>query len=61
MEQLRQGISAQVGNERVEVDIVHWMERAALECIGQAGLGYSFDPLTEDTQDALGAAAKAIM
>jgi hypothetical protein len=25
-----------------------WMTRTALELIGQSGLGYSFDPLTED-------------
>ncbi|KAH0590055.1 hypothetical protein H2248_000230 [Termitomyces sp. 'cryptogamus'] len=30
-----------------EVDILHWMSRAALEMIGQSGLGYSFDPLVE--------------
>ncbi|PPQ69153.1 hypothetical protein CVT25_004533 [Psilocybe cyanescens] len=31
-----------------EVDIVDWMTRLALELIGQSGLGYSFDELTED-------------
>ncbi|KAF8072008.1 cytochrome P450 [Lyophyllum atratum] len=30
-----------------EVDILHWMTRAALEMIGLCGLGCSFDPLTE--------------
>ncbi|KNZ72731.1 Cytochrome P450 3A9 [Termitomyces sp. J132] len=30
-----------------QVDILHWMSRAALEMIGQSGLGYSFDPLVE--------------
>ncbi|KAG6915248.1 hypothetical protein DXG01_012522 [Tephrocybe rancida] len=31
----------------VKIDILHWMGRAALEMIGQSGLGYSFDPLVE--------------
>ncbi|KAF8896618.1 cytochrome P450 [Infundibulicybe gibba] len=31
-----------------EVDIIHWMSRTALELIGQTGLGYSFDPLTDE-------------
>ncbi|KIK57094.1 hypothetical protein GYMLUDRAFT_46720 [Collybiopsis luxurians FD-317 M1] len=31
-----------------EVDILSWMSRAALELIGQAGMGYSFDPLTSE-------------
>ncbi|KAI0628906.1 cytochrome P450 [Trametes polyzona] len=35
----------------VEVDILEWMGRAALELIGQAGLGYSFDPLVSDSAD----------
>ncbi|KAG6915249.1 hypothetical protein DXG01_012523 [Tephrocybe rancida] len=30
-----------------EIDILHWMGRAALEMIGQSGLGYSFDSLEE--------------
>lgn len=35
-----------------------WMSRAALELIGQAGIGYSFDPLTEDVPDAYAEAIK---
>ncbi|TFK34561.1 cytochrome P450 [Crucibulum laeve] len=31
-----------------EIDMTQWMTRTALELIGQAGLGYSLDPLTED-------------
>ncbi|KAF8809815.1 cytochrome P450 [Phlegmacium glaucopus] len=31
-----------------EIDVLSWMARTALELIGQSGLGYSFDPLTED-------------
>ncbi|KAF5371889.1 hypothetical protein D9757_010589 [Collybiopsis confluens] len=33
------------GSDIREVDILSWMGRTALEVIGQAGLGYSFDPL----------------
>ncbi|KAM5543445.1 hypothetical protein V8D89_002696 [Ganoderma adspersum] len=35
----------------VEVDMLLWMGRTALELIGQAGLGYSFDPLVSDSPD----------
>lgn len=31
--------------------MLDWMCRTALELIGQSGLGYSFDPLTEDAED----------
>ncbi|KAG5720223.1 Cytochrome P450 4d8 [Termitomyces sp. T112] len=33
--------------DSVEIDILHWISRAALEIIGQSALGYSFDPLVE--------------
>ncbi|KAE9385054.1 cytochrome P450 [Gymnopus androsaceus JB14] len=33
------------GPQIQEVDILSWMGRTALELMGQAGLGYSFDPL----------------
>ncbi|KDR76226.1 hypothetical protein GALMADRAFT_67812 [Galerina marginata CBS 339.88] len=32
-----------------EVDVMDWMTRLALELIGQSGLGYSFDELTENS------------
>ena len=35
----------------VELDMLAWMGRTALELIGQAGLGHSFDPLVADTPD----------
>ena len=31
-----------------ELDMLHWMSRAALEIIGRGGLGTSIDPLTPD-------------
>ncbi|KAJ3966774.1 cytochrome P450 [Lentinula raphanica] len=38
----------QKGPATQEVDILSWMGRTALEIMGQAGLGYSFDPLTDE-------------
>lgn len=37
------------------------MGRTALELMGQAGLGYSFDPLIEDSTDTYGSALKMFM
>ncbi|KAL0062020.1 hypothetical protein AAF712_011098 [Marasmius tenuissimus] len=31
-----------------EIDVLSWSSRTALELIGQSGLGYSFDPLTDE-------------
>lgn len=31
-----------------QIDMVPWMTRGALEIVGQAALGHSFDTLTED-------------
>ena len=42
----------------LELDMISWMGRTALELIGQAGLGYSFDPLVADTPDDFGYAIK---
>ena len=36
-----------------------WMGRTALELIGQAGLGYSFDPLVADSMDEFAGAVKS--
>ncbi|KAH9941860.1 cytochrome P450 [Epithele typhae] len=41
-----------------EIDLLQWMGRTALELIGQAGLGYSFDPLVADKSDAFADAIK---
>ncbi|KAL1947082.1 hypothetical protein VTO73DRAFT_14043 [Trametes versicolor] len=58
---LQQGIEGRVSgrNGPVEVDILSWMGRVALELIGQSGLGYSFDPLVADSADELGLAVKS--
>ncbi|KAK7466274.1 hypothetical protein VKT23_005002 [Stygiomarasmius scandens] len=36
------------GTESTEIELLSWMSRTALELIGQAGLGYSFDTLEDD-------------
>nr|BED42975.1 cytochrome P450 monooxygenase [Trametes versicolor] len=58
---LQQSIEGRVSGRSgpVEVDILSWMGRVALELIGQSGLGYSFDPLVADSADELGLAVKS--
>ncbi|KAH9847438.1 cytochrome P450 [Lenzites betulinus] len=41
-------ISQRVEGAPRDLDMLEWMGRTALEIIGQAGIGYSFDPLTSD-------------
>ncbi|KAJ2922914.1 hypothetical protein H1R20_g14188, partial [Candolleomyces eurysporus] len=48
---LRDTILRQVSDGPRNIDMLQWMTRTALELIGQSGLGYSFDPLTEDGQE----------
>ncbi|KAF7365708.1 Docosahexaenoic acid omega-hydroxylase CYP4F3 [Mycena venus] len=48
---LRAGLTGKVTNGPVEVDILHWMNRCALELIGQGGLGYSFDNLADNPHE----------
>ncbi|KAI0370603.1 cytochrome P450 [Pilatotrama ljubarskyi] len=55
---LRTAIELRVRDKPGEVDMVGWMGRTALELMGQAGLGYSFDPLVADTTDEYGKALK---
>ncbi|KAG6847206.1 hypothetical protein H0H93_009509 [Arthromyces matolae] len=44
---IENAIKQKLVNGAQEVDLLHWMGRAALEMIGQSGFGYSFDPLVE--------------
>ncbi len=46
--QLRDAIEQRASGAPAEIDMLNWMGRTALELIGQAGLGYSFDPLKDD-------------
>lgn len=41
--------------------MMSWVGRAALELIGQGGLGHSFDPLVSDVKDPFGAAMKYLL
>lgn len=34
----------------LQIEVLDWMSRTALEIIGQSGLGHTFDPLTEDAE-----------
>ncbi|KAJ7637635.1 cytochrome P450 [Mycena polygramma] len=47
-QRVRTTLERQVQNGPKEVDVLIWCTRLALELVGQAGLGYSFDPLVDD-------------
>lgn len=59
--QLRTALESRITTAPVEVDMLNWMSRTALELVGQGGLGYSFDPLTQDIQHPFGSAIKDIV
>ncbi|KAM5533685.1 hypothetical protein V8D89_012652 [Ganoderma adspersum] len=59
---LRDGLIADIGVPgSKEVDILKWMGRAALELLGQGALGYSFDPLVDDTTNDFAEAVNAAL
>ncbi|KAI0671637.1 cytochrome P450 [Trametes maxima] len=58
---LREAIKLRVEAGVQEIDVAGWMGRAAIELVGQGGLGYSFDPLTEETSDVYTEAVKALI
>ncbi|PCH40536.1 cytochrome P450 [Wolfiporia cocos MD-104 SS10] len=58
---VRDAIATRVENGQQDIDVLNWMGRTALELIGQGGLGYSFDPLTEDMKDSYGHALKQLL
>jgi hypothetical protein len=45
-----QKLSASTSNGPQEIEVLNWTTRTALELIGQAGLGFSFDSLTNDDE-----------
>ena len=58
---LQEALARRVKEGEQEIDVLDWMGRTALELVGQAGLGWSFDPLVNDTVDSnLGTAVKAL-
>ncbi|KAH6912733.1 cytochrome P450 [Coprinopsis sp. MPI-PUGE-AT-0042] len=46
---LRDTLLVKVTGQSREVEMKRWLTRTALELIGQSGLGYSFDTLTDDS------------
>ncbi|KAI0631342.1 cytochrome P450 [Trametes polyzona] len=58
---LRRAVGNHLSGRPGEVDVTKWMGRTALELIGQAGLGHSFDPLLEERSDTLGEALKSFI
>lgn len=59
---LQDAIRVRVKDGACEIDMLDWMGRTALELVGQAGLGWSFDLLVADAPDShLGAAVKLVM
>ncbi|KAF9002260.1 cytochrome P450 [Cyathus striatus] len=44
---LHNTLVSQIQNGANELDMSNWMTRMALELVGQSGLGFSFDPMTE--------------
>lgn len=59
--QLHDAVTNEVGASATDVNILDWMGRTALELIGQGGLGYSFDPLTENKSNPYGDAMKELL
>ncbi|THH05492.1 hypothetical protein EW146_g9889 [Bondarzewia mesenterica] len=57
-QQLRETLIAKVEDGPKEVDMMDWMTRAALELVGQAGLGYSFDTLDDKVENTYANATK---
>ena len=56
--QLLRAVEARLLAGSDEIDMSEWTGRAALEIIGQAGLGYSFDPLIDEQPNQYAAALK---
>lgn len=55
------GVEAEVGNKIATVDMMEWLARAALELIGQGGLGVSMDSLGDPTPNPLADSLKVIV
>ena len=56
--QLRKVLLEQIEGDESEVNMMRWMSRAALEYIGQGGLGYSFQALDDTKRDSYSEAIK---
>ena len=51
----------QLKDDPETVDMLNWMSRAALEVIGQGGLGCSFDPLVKPMDNPYCGSIKALL
>ncbi|THH27299.1 hypothetical protein EUX98_g6892 [Antrodiella citrinella] len=61
-ETLRNAIATQVKDHpKADVNVASWSSRAALEIVGQGGMGYSFDPLIDTTPNEYANALKNLM
>ncbi|OSD00375.1 cytochrome P450 [Trametes coccinea BRFM310] len=58
---LKDAIKAKVDAGAPDVDMAQYMGRAALELVGKATLGHSFDPLTEERHDPYAEAVKSFV
>ncbi|KAI0079854.1 cytochrome P450 [Panus rudis PR-1116 ss-1] len=58
---VQSGVEKEVKDGPADVDIFVWLGRAALELIGQGGLGYSLDPLLSGKPSPLGDALKSFL
>ena len=61
LKQLQRALDIRVREGVEELDIAGWMGRTALELVGQGVLGYSFDPLLEDSKDKYTEAVKSFV
>ncbi|KZT30166.1 cytochrome P450 [Neolentinus lepideus HHB14362 ss-1] len=58
--ELRTVISNKIKSGVDEIDMLDWVTRTALELIGRAGLGHSFDIMQEDSIDEYGSSVKSL-
>ena len=49
--QLCNRLKLEIRNKGNEIDMNYWLFRAALECIGQGGMGYSFQTLDDEEKN----------
>ncbi|KAA1468089.1 cytochrome P450 [Dentipellis sp. KUC8613] len=59
--QLRDQLVEKVKNGPKEVEVVHWMTATALELVGQAGLGYSFECVNETSGNEFASTVKNLV
>ena len=58
---MRDLVEEQVKHGEVEINMMDWMSRTALECIGQGGMGYSFNALDVKKTNKYGDAVRSFM